>query len=185
MPESLLVPTFPTVQWKREMATFIADVPPDDGLLEPAALVFPFYGDRIVLADIATRGWCIPSGHIEPGETAEEAVRREAYEEAGAVLSEVVYIGYFLLTDIKTDVQRRAPTFIGAVKGLSAVPAGSESRGMQLVNSEDVAGLYFSWDDLLAAVFVYAEEKRQETLRSGISLAALMGENEENEQNDT
>jgi 8-oxo-dGTP diphosphatase len=165
---------FPTVLWKRETATFVPASASDDSLPAPAALVFPFYGDRVVLADITTRGWCIPSGHIEVDETAEEAVRREAFEEAGATLGTVVYIGYFLLTNARTGYQRCAPTFIGAVQGLSPLPDGSESRGMQLVNMEDIAGMYFAWDELLAAVFVYAQERKNETLRPGTSLASLM-----------
>jgi 8-oxo-dGTP diphosphatase len=179
MPEPL---TFPTVQWKREAATFVPALAPDDSLPDdlpaPAALVFPFYGDRIVLADIATRGWCIPSGHIEADETPEAAVRREAFEEAGASLGAVVYIGYFLLTNARTGYQRRAPTYIAAVQGLSAIPEGSESRGMQLVNVEDVAGMYFSWDELLAAVFTYAQRRKAEALRTGISLSSLIGNEE-------
>lgn len=166
--------TFPTVLWKRERATFAAaSVAPEDDVPEPAALVFPFYGDRIALADIGGRGWCIPSGHIEPGETTEEAVRREAYEEAGLTLGTVLYIGYFLLTDGDTGETRRAPTFIASVTGIGPIPDGSESRGMQLVGEEDISSLYFSWDALLASVFAYAVEEKQVRLRPGISLSGF------------
>lgn len=140
----------------------------------PAALVFPFYGDRVALADIATRGWCIPSGHIEPEETPEDAVRREAQEEAGVTLGETRCIGYFVLTDAETSNIRYAPTYVGSVQALGEVPAGSESRGRQLVPVEDVAGMYFAWDDLLASVFTYAYDIKQEYLRTGTSLAALI-----------
>lgn len=170
-------PVFPSVRWKRETATFVpADRFVPTTTPTPAALVFPFYGDRVVLADIVTRGWCIPSGHLEAGESAEDAVRREAHEEAGALLGQVRYIGYFILTDRETGEVRHAPTFIGEVMGFSDIPMGTESRGMQMVAVEDIADMYFAWDDLLASVFAYAYGEKEHYFRAGISLAALTGE---------
>ena len=167
---------FPTVRWKDETATFVAtNALPPDPARAPAALVFPFYGDKVVLADIATRGWCIPSGHVEEGETFEEAVRREAWEEAGATLGRVAYLGYFVLTHGDTGRARYAPTFIGEVQGFSGVPSGTDSRGMQMVNAEDVAQCYFAWDELLAAVFAHAYEEKRARFPAGMSLSALTG----------
>ena len=174
-------PEFPTVRWKNETATFVAararenEPECDAGVRAPAALVFPFYGDKVVLADIVARGWCIPSGHIEPGETPEEAVRREAYEEAGVTLGRVAYLGHFVLTDAATGRVRHAPTFIAEVRGLGRVPTGTDSRGTQMVNVEDVAGLYFAWDDLLAAVFAYAYEENLRRFPAGLPVSALLG----------
>ncbi len=119
--------------------------------------------------------WYLPGGGVKRGESCAEAARREAWEEAGLTLSRVVYLGYFVLTHQQTGVVRYAPTFIGEVQGIADVPGGTESSGMQMVNVEDVAACYFAWDDLLAAVFVYAQEEKQARLRAGMSVSALMG----------
>ena len=47
-----------------------------------------FAGDQLVLARHVSRGWTIPGGHVEPGESVIEALRREALEEAGVVVGE-------------------------------------------------------------------------------------------------
>ncbi|MES2461182.1 MAG: NUDIX domain-containing protein [Armatimonadota bacterium] len=171
-------PDFPTVRWKNETATFVAA--PDESEREqdvpaPAALVFPFYGDRVVLADIVSRGWCIPSGHIEAGETPEEAIRREAKEEAGITLGRTAYLGWFILVHTETGALRHAPTFIAEVRTLGGEVLADESRGAQLVNAEDIADMYFAWDELLANVFEYAYVAKENLFPSGYSISTLTG----------
>lgn len=58
------------------------------------ALVLAFESDRLLQTHLVARGWDIVGGHIEPGESPEEAARREAYEEAGARLRELHLLGY-------------------------------------------------------------------------------------------
>lgn len=53
-----------------------------------------FEGDRIVLALHATRNWTIPGGHLEPGESAEMTVHREAQEEAGITVADPVLFAH-------------------------------------------------------------------------------------------
>jgi 8-oxo-dGTP diphosphatase len=69
-----------------------SQLPPDEMLA--TALVLAFDRDRLLQTNLAARGWDIVGGHIEPGESPEEAARREAYEEAGARLGELHLLGY-------------------------------------------------------------------------------------------
>ena len=62
--------------------------------LTATALVLAFAGDRLLQTHLCKRGWDVIGGHIEPGETPEEAVRREAYEEAAARLGPLHVLGY-------------------------------------------------------------------------------------------
>jgi 8-oxo-dGTP diphosphatase len=159
---------FPTVLWNDDDATFF----PGKTIESPVwVLVFPFYGDRLVLAQIAGRGWCIPSGRIEPGETVEGAAHRETHEESGATLGKLAPLGCFSLTSRTTGAVRHGMAFLGDVFNLEDLPEGSESEGRILLPIEEVASAYFAWDALLAAVFTHAEESRLTLLPSGTSLS--------------
>ncbi|CAG7646563.1 NUDIX domain-containing protein [Paenibacillus allorhizosphaerae] len=58
------------------------------------AFVLAFQQDQLLLTHLHERGWDIPGGHIEPGETPEEAVKRELYEETGASIGSPMLLGY-------------------------------------------------------------------------------------------
>ena len=54
-----------------------------------ATFVYAFDGDRLLMTHLKSRGWDLPGGHIEPGETPARAARREVYEETGARLNQI------------------------------------------------------------------------------------------------
>jgi NAD+ diphosphatase len=61
---------------------------------DPVAIMLPIAGERCVLGRsprFAPTMWSCLAGFIEPGETVEEAVRREVLEEAGIVCGRVKY----------------------------------------------------------------------------------------------
>ena len=188
---------FPTVYWQAwdVDATFIPGVhlPEESRGRLWAALVIVYYGDKVVLADIEGRGLCIPSGKIDPGETVDQAAEREVFEETGARLDPERrrLIGCYRMTprsnpspptplpsrereeSSRTRGMRYCPVFVAEALGFEPIPEGSESRGIFLAAIEDLSDLYFTWDDLMAAVFDLAEQNRQTLLPSGTPIGNL------------
>lgn len=61
---------------------------------DPVVIMLAIDGERCLLGRsgrFATNSWSCLAGFVEPGETIEEAVRREVHEEAGIVCGEVKY----------------------------------------------------------------------------------------------
>jgi NAD+ diphosphatase len=61
---------------------------------DPVVIMLAIDGDRCLLGRsgrFATNSWSCLAGFVEPGETIEEAVRREVREEAGIIVGEVKY----------------------------------------------------------------------------------------------
>ncbi len=59
-----------------------------------SALALIFHEGKFLMTNLRQRGWDIPGGHIDPGETPAETVRREVLEEAAVTLETVCPLGY-------------------------------------------------------------------------------------------
>jgi 8-oxo-dGTP diphosphatase len=66
--------------------------PPLDHISTAHCLAFE--GEQVVLAFHRHRDWTIPGGHLEPGESPEDAMAREAAEEAGAVVIDPILFAH-------------------------------------------------------------------------------------------
>ena len=169
---------FPTVYWPAwdVDATFEAcDIlpPASEGKLL-AVLVHCFFGDNVVLADIRGRGPTVPSGRIEPGETVDEAMEREVYEETGARMhpDRRRLVGVTIMRPRKMpEAPTYSPVFIAEVTTFDPIPDDSESSGFLIVAPEELADTYYSWDPLLEAEFEYVLERRAALFPAGISLS--------------
>ncbi len=77
----------------QEISLVFSDALPPAGTVT-AAFALAFEGELLLLTNLAARGWDIPGGHLDPGETPEETMRREVYEETGARLGPARLLGY-------------------------------------------------------------------------------------------
>lgn len=66
-------------------------------------LVICRYEDKWLLTKHKKRGLEFPGGKVETGESVENAARREALEETGAVLGELSYIGEYEVSEAGTS----------------------------------------------------------------------------------
>jgi 8-oxo-dGTP pyrophosphatase MutT (NUDIX family) len=57
------------------------------------AFAFAFQGERMLFTHLFKRGWDIPGGHIESGETPAQAAVRETMEETGVLVEPLELIG--------------------------------------------------------------------------------------------
>jgi 8-oxo-dGTP diphosphatase len=76
------------------IVTRIDPAPPPAKNISAAHCVAFDDDDRVVLALHRDRQWTIPGGHLEDGESAEEAMMREALEEAGAVVEQALLFAH-------------------------------------------------------------------------------------------
>jgi 8-oxo-dGTP diphosphatase len=133
----------------------------------PAALVFAVQDSGFLLADIAGRGWCVPGGRLEPGESPEQAARRETGEETGATLGPLRLLGHFVQTDAEAGLQVLAAAFAGLVTRLGPLPPGSEARGVLRMTLSELPHRYYFWDALLEAVFACALAQQEREAEAG------------------
>jgi len=75
----------------------LIDELPDMELIS-SAYVFAFdENKKLLLADL-NRGWDIPGGHMDPGETPEDTARRETREETGVDVGALMLFGCMSIT---------------------------------------------------------------------------------------
>ncbi len=91
---------------------------------------------------------------MEPYESAIDAAHREAFEEGGAKLSDLRYIGCYQISDKHATLWAEA--FTASIGELVEIPPESESTERKLVPPSELPDCYHMWDSLTEAVFQYS-----------------------------
>ncbi|MCL6515426.1 NUDIX domain-containing protein [Alicyclobacillus sp.] len=87
-----------------------------------AVLVFPAVSGCSLWVRHPARGWEPPGGKLEPGETPEDAARREVWEETGATLRSLHWIAEYWVP----DHQAYKWVYAAVVEDWHARPPGGE-----------------------------------------------------------
>lgn len=82
-----------------ENVTFCDRTAVEDRLFKYAVIAARYKGQWIFCRHWKRDTWEIPGGHIEPGETLEQAARRELYEETGALEAAIVPVSAYKVDD--------------------------------------------------------------------------------------
>ncbi|MBP9681293.1 MAG: NUDIX domain-containing protein [Bacteriovorax sp.] len=103
------------------------DIVPDS---YKSVLVFIKNGKEWLMVKNKFRSWEFPGGHRENDETFQETAHREAFEEAGVIIKNPVYVGYYRLDDGHTTLIVTAE-----VETLHEIPSDFETEERKFVSS--------------------------------------------------
>lgn len=97
----------------------------------PAAhvLVFAITEDgKIILTKHKNRGWEIPGGKVEPGESPLEAAHRELLEETGVKVKDLTFLGQYIIEQGNHEPRIIKNVYQGVVTEIGEIPKGYETE---------------------------------------------------------
>ena len=89
-------------------------------------------------------GWALPGGFVDPFESLETAVRREAKEETNLRLTNLRQLGTY--SDPKRDPRFHTIATVYVAKGIGQPKAGDDAQGLKVVKYSDLRKFKFAFD---------------------------------------
>jgi len=91
------------------------------------------YDDKWVLCLHSKRlKWECPGGHVELGESALDAAKRELYEETGAIDFEIVPVWDYAVVNDEGVLHNNGRVYFAVIKSFSQLPINSEMKEIGL-----------------------------------------------------
>lgn len=135
-----------------------------------AVKVYALQGEALLLTRVA-RGWDLPGGHVEPGESPKEAMVREIQEETGGRVEELSLLGYVKVTNEKQNaLNSRYPKescmlmYVGrgVIFDEEYDLAQFEATACELVPFADVSKFHHNWTPMKQHILDYAASGNNE-----------------------
>lgn len=98
-----------------------------------SVIVSQYQGKWVLCQHKQRTTWEVPGGHIEPGETPEEAARRELYEESGAKEYDLHEVGVY---GVKRDEQEDfGMLYVAQIHSFDTLPRDFEMKRVELFDT--------------------------------------------------
>ncbi|MDA8210379.1 MAG: NUDIX domain-containing protein [Clostridia bacterium] len=99
-----------------------------------SVIVFIPWGNGLITVHNPIRGWEIPGGRLESGESEKDAVLREAYEEAGCRVGEPAKFGQYRFKKGKQSWVMTIALYYAEGLKLEPIPEGSEMVDIEILS---------------------------------------------------
>ncbi|WP_329609975.1 NUDIX domain-containing protein [Microaerobacter geothermalis] len=98
--------------------------------------MFPLYLGGVVMTNHKIRGLELPGGKMEEGEIPVQAAIRETFEETGAVLEEIKWIGQYQVYQRNGEGLLIKSIYLGQVEYFMPLPPDSEALGYEIFHDK-------------------------------------------------
>ncbi len=124
-------------------------------------LIFTLSPQGVVMMKHPVRGIEVPGGKINQDESPSDAAKRELYEETGAIVDKIDWIGHYNIYNKQQQLMISKAIFFATASHFSEIPASSESLGVLFFSTKpEVKGEEFSFimkDPLFELLWSYLD----------------------------